>query len=117
MDTLQKTGASCLFNFAANNKKKAKHMKLTDTAEILQLMDDGWEMGWFDGIRSEGRFAIQRGGLCKGGESKNIHASTAKKMIRLGLVVLAPRKDNDRFCLRRYTKPAYLSSPPTIATP
>jgi hypothetical protein len=74
---------------------------LSDVNEILRLIQNDWELGWSDGIRDNGRFWIQRGGLCKGGESRAVHASTARRMIARGWVVLVSRA-GDPFWLRRY---------------
>ncbi len=69
--------------------------------EIVHRLRHGWELGYGNGSRGPGSFWIQKGGLCKGGESINVHAATAFKLIKAGMVRYAP-KPGDKFWLKRY---------------
>ena len=81
---------------------KAKEDRpLSDAAEILRLMKEGWELGYGTGFREAGQFWLQKNGLCRGGETRNIHASTARSMFEKGLIKLSTRKQ-EKFWLRRY---------------
>ena len=50
-------------------------MKVSGWQNVHNLMLDGWQLGF-----SSGRWWLQKGGLGKGGEAKDVHATTAWKM-------------------------------------
>lgn len=71
--------------------------------QVIALIRDGaWELGYGDGIRSEGRFWIQEGGLTKGGRSLEVRYGTIKALERRGLIEIVPKQPNQPFWLRRY---------------
>lgn len=57
--------------------------------EILKLMNDGWELGFHEGVSSMG-FWIQKNGLGHGGESKQIHGRTNVYKLKIAGLI-----DND----------------------
>ncbi len=59
--------------------------KLTpDQQEVMDLIEQGWELGKDTTIN--GRCWIQKGGLDKGGESKNVNFSTLRTLEYLGYI-------------------------------
>lgn len=74
--------------------------KLSDHEEIVRLMKKGWELGLSTGWSC--RYWLQKGGLCRGGESRNCHASTVTSMMRKELIERAPKKPKDGFWLVRF---------------
>lgn len=52
--------------------------------EILDLMANGWELGLCHGLAP--RYWLQKGGLGKGGEIKNIRSAVPCKLVDLGLI-------------------------------
>jgi hypothetical protein len=58
--------------------------------EILKLMNNGWELGLSDRARNGFEWWMQKGGLGRGGEAKQIHGRVdVYKLKREGLI------DND----------------------
>lgn len=71
--------------------------------EVVALIKDGeWELGYGDGIRSDGRFWIQQGGLTKGGKTKEVRYGTIKALQRRKLIEIVPKQPKQPFWLRRY---------------
>lgn len=71
--------------------------------EVLRLLESGaWELGYSDGIRSDGRYWMQKGGLSKGGETRGVRSSTVRALERRKLVRVVPRTPSQPFWLRRY---------------
>lgn len=65
--------------------------KLSETQrEVLRLMADGWELGSTGGF--EPRYWLQKGGLGKGGETKDIRSTTYLSLLGLGLIEQAAHK-------------------------
>ena len=77
-------------------------MKLSDREVVLKYIQEGWEFGFSDASRSAGRYWLQKNGLCKGGESINIHTSTARKMLKTGLIKRVEKREKDNFWLQRF---------------
>jgi hypothetical protein len=67
--------------------------------EVLTLLNEGWELGC-----SVGRTWMQKGGLCRGGESRNVHGTTVNSMIKKRLIVDSRKRKDDPFWLSRYQK-------------
>ncbi len=73
---------------------------ISDGKEILELMRNGWELGLSDASRTNPRlFWLQKNGLCRGGEVKKVHASTAQSLIRKDLIIGQKR---ERFWLMEF---------------
>lgn len=54
-------------------------------AEILDLLRSGeWELGYSIGIRSDGRYWMQEGGLMRGGNTRKVRANTLRALVRRG---------------------------------
>lgn len=65
----------------------SKQTKLSPAMlEVLRLMNSGWELAKGGGARDI-RFWLQKGGTGRGGESKNISASTWIALCNRGLVI------------------------------
>lgn len=74
-----------------------------DMKQVVALLESGeWELGYFDGIRDDGTYQLQRGGLSKGGETIGVRATTIKALERRNLVKRVPREPNQPFWLHRY---------------
>lgn len=63
--------------------------KLTQ-AEVLALMNDGWECCYSHGIRSRGQWRLQFGKLGRGGESKHIDGRTMNALEKKMLIKRLP---------------------------
>lgn len=76
--------------------------KITDQEEVLRLMREGWEFGHSYGYRPgcRSRYWLQKPGLCRGGESKEVHGATGNRMVRRG-VVKAVKPDGGPFWLMK----------------
>ena len=75
--------------------------KLSKTQqEVVNLINDGWELGMQTGLT--GRYWIQKGGLCCGGESKNISSATVHALEREGLIIRVAKRKNDQYWLIRF---------------
>ena len=72
-------------------------------AEIIRLMREGWELGFFAPLRSgsNGRARLQKGGLCSGGDVVRVHTSSLRSLIRKGLI-RRNTKPEGKFWLTRY---------------
>lgn len=70
--------------------------------EVIALMRDGWELGYFDGIRTDGAYQVQQGGLMKGGATKGVRASSVAALERKGLVRRLPREPKQPYWCHRY---------------
>ena len=71
--------------------------------EVIALLESGeWELGYFDGIRCDGQFQLQQGGLCKGGKTIGVRAVTVAAMERRNLVKRMPREPKQPYWLHRY---------------
>jgi len=71
--------------------------------EVIALLDSGeWELGYGEGTRSNGHFWLQRGGLTRGGETREVRSSTFEALLRRKLVEIVPRTSKQPFWLRRY---------------
>ena len=78
--------------------ERAPNMK-----EVLALLESGkWELGYGDGTRSDGRYWIQKGGLCRGGESRTVSLTVFRALEKRKLVEMMPRQSKQPFWLRRY---------------
>lgn len=76
--------------------------KLTQD-EIVQLLKDGWELGWYVGWGGRnGHFALQRNGLGKGGEVVYPHGSMVRALIKKGVIERRPRQKDDSYSTLRY---------------
>ena len=74
-----------------------------DMKGTLTLLQSGeWELGYSDGSRSDGRYWLQRGGLCKGGKTVGVRAGTIKALERRKLIEVVPKQPKQPFWLRRY---------------
>lgn len=86
------------------DRAQAKKMKpISNHAEILRLMREGWELGFSTtlSISSNGRARLQKGGLCCGGDVVRVHNSTLRSLIRKGLIRRNPKPEG-KFWLTRY---------------
>ncbi len=63
-------------------------------AEVMALLNDGWQIGIGDG-----RTWVQKGGVGKGGESRPITRPTANSLINLGLII---KVESDRWIIQKY---------------
>lgn len=63
-------------------------MKLSKVQqEVLDLMANGWELGRSEGFVS--RCWLQKGGLGRGGEAKDVRSTTLRKLWVLELIKIA----------------------------
>ncbi len=53
--------------------------------EIVDLMRNGWELG--SSMSLNGGDWIQKGGLGRGGESKNVNANTSYALYKKGVII------------------------------
>ena len=53
-------------------------MKVSGWQNVRDLMLDGWQLGFLRDIKNS--WWLQKGGLDKGGETKEVHAATGFKM-------------------------------------
>lgn len=75
--------------------------------ELLKLMADGWELGK-DATGSSGWW-MQKGGLGRGGEAKNVHLTTAHNSYKKGLIKrddTKPHFPSTHYCLTEKGKKA-----------
>ncbi len=71
-------------------------MKLSKTQqEVIDLMKSGWELGQSMAIHS--RTWLQKNGLGRGGETKNVSGATVHALYRKGLI-----DSKDNFPTRKY---------------
>lgn len=71
--------------------------------KVIALLESGeWELGYFDGIRSDGAYQLQQGGLCKGGKTIGVRATTVGALERRKLVEKVPREPKQPYWLHRY---------------
>jgi len=60
-------------------------MKLSEPQqEVICLMQEGWELG--QSLVINGRAWMQKNGLGRGGESKDVRAQTFRALVRKGLI-------------------------------
>jgi hypothetical protein len=69
--------------------------------EIIKLMKQDWELGHSSGGMTRGRYWLQKGGLCKGGDTIDVHSKTLDKLQKENLIEYY-RLKNDDFWLTRY---------------
>jgi hypothetical protein len=69
--------------------------------EVIKHMKVDWELGYGEGIRCRGNYWLQKGGLCKGGDTIDVHSKTVDKLIAKNLIESYKLKD-DQFWLTRY---------------
>lgn len=74
-------------------------MNLTQE-QIIQHMKDGWELGC--AVLNKNRYWLQKPRLCCGGETKKVNANTAIAMLNSGKIHSVPKREKDRFWLRRF---------------
>lgn len=89
----------------ARHEERSKEMSVQYAAmdTVIALIKDGkWELGYGDGIRSDGRFWIQEGGLTQGGKTFDVRYSTIKALERRKLIEPVPRTLKQPFWLRKY---------------
>lgn len=55
-------------------------------SEIVKLMSEGWQLGSTNGI--EVRTWLQKGGCGKGGESKNVNATSVNALLFRGIIIV-----------------------------
>ncbi len=75
-------------------------MEKIKSEEIIKLLKENWELGISTEINPN--CWIQKNGLCRGGESKQIHLNTFKSIKTKGIIVEEKIRDGDAFWLRRY---------------
>lgn len=63
-------------------------------------MKNGWELGMNEGLISKAW--LQKNGLHKGGEIKNIHLNTLYSMLNKKLIIQKEKQSNDPYWLIRY---------------
>lgn len=77
--------------------------KIATKQRILDLLRTGeWELGYSEGSRGNGQFWLQKGGLCKGGDTVTAHGASVNSLERNGLIAIKPREPKQPFWLRRY---------------
>jgi len=73
-------------------------MKKWITAEeIIKLIKKDWELIYSSGIRTTGRYWLQ-----KGGDTIDVHSKTVDKLRKNNLIDYAPRQKDEPFWLTRY---------------
>jgi hypothetical protein len=70
--------------------------------EIITLMKEDWELGFSSGGVENGRYWLQKGGLCRGGDTIDVHSKTIDKLEKENLIEVNPRRKDDSYGLRRY---------------
>jgi hypothetical protein len=76
----------------------AEQSKLSDSQlAVLRDMTDGWELGMYSGFSGGAR--IQKGGLGKGGQARNVHIGTFSALLQRDLIVRGPGSE---FPVTRY---------------
>ena len=77
--------------------------KWIKTEEVIKLMKEGWELGYFQGRGSgmNGRFWLQKK-LCCGGDIIGVNGHTIKALKRKNLIDYEPKRKDDSFWLTRY---------------
>ena len=68
---------------------------LTDRAKILELMAQGYELGWSRPVMGMRGYArLQLGGIGRGGETIDVHASTFRSMAKNGQIKRAHGRED-----------------------
>jgi hypothetical protein len=67
---------------------------------ILQHMREGWELGLNNGLNP--RTWLQKDGLCKGGETKNVSMNVVSSLRNKKKIAVEPRREKDPYWLTRY---------------
>ena len=70
--------------------------------DIIKLMKKGWELGHRSGIKEVGSFYQQKIGLCRGGDTIDVHSKTLHKLLKQNLIEYEPKRQGDGFWLTRY---------------
>lgn len=71
--------------------------------KVIELLQSGeWELGYFDGIRGDGTYQLQHGGLSKGGKTIGVRAGTVRALERRKLIEIVPKEPKQPFWMRRY---------------
>ena len=70
-------------------------------AEVLEHMQNGWELGLSDTIRRRHTW-LQKGGLGKGGESLTVSEAAVNRLLKKGIITKEKRREGDSFWLHRY---------------
>lgn len=70
---------------------------------VVSLLRSGeWELGYFDGIRGDGTYQLQQGGLSKGGKTIGVRAGTVTALLKRKVIEIEPKRDKQPFWMRRY---------------
>lgn len=56
--------------------------------EVIDLMKTGWELARDTSSIGMGRCWLQHGGACKGGETRNVNATTVNSLVDADLISL-----------------------------
>ena len=75
-------------------------MKKIKSAEIIQLLKEGWELGRST-IARDSHCWLQKK-LCCSEESEEIHSATFFSLLNKGIIVVENRRKEDAFWLERY---------------
>lgn len=67
---------------------KRSRRKSATKAEVLELMAAGWELGKRHGYAAS--VWLQKGGIGRGGEARDVHAATFKSLYKAGLIEVVP---------------------------
>jgi hypothetical protein len=72
--------------------------------EVIKLMKENWELGYSQGSGRgmNGRYWLQKNGLCKGGDSIDVNGNTINKLKKENLIEYEPKRVDDSFWLTRY---------------
>lgn len=71
-------------------------------AVITLLRSGEWELGYFDGIRGDGIYQLQQGGLTMGGRTIGVRAGTITALLKRKIIEVEPRREKQPFWMRRY---------------
>ena len=83
------------------NITKGIYMQLSHTQnKVVQLMNEGWDLSWYDGITVNCQ--LQKGGCGKGGEIKFISTGTVLALRTKQVIVELPREADQVHHLTRF---------------
>lgn len=71
--------------------------------KVMELLQSGeWELGYFGGIRNDGTYQLQQGGLSKGGKTLGVRAGTVTALLKRKLIEVEPKREKQPYWMRRY---------------
>ena len=69
--------------------------------DVVDLLKAGWELG-SSHTRLGGNCWLQKNGICRGGQSKNISKATLRALKKKGIIKDSPKREKDPYWLNRY---------------